>query len=233
MIFDPTQVDWILVAVFVPIFYLEFWLPFVLKRLIFPEWLTRKSGHIFLSVTLAFLPIWMTNLFDFVIIFALLMAIVIITSLIPQIKMITRVYEGNLREGEKPLFFSISIALFIVTMFIVLFVFREMEYIIMAAYLAVAIGDGAGEMIGKPLGKIKYKVFVEKSLEGSIAVFVGIARSIAIAFAIYDMMTITNIWKIFVIALIGTGAEAFTYIGLDNITVPISVAVSLYLFMLI
>ncbi|MCK4896215.1 MAG: hypothetical protein KAS47_05360, partial [Candidatus Heimdallarchaeota archaeon] len=169
MIFDPTQVDWILVAVFVPIFYLEFWLPFVLKRLIFPEWLTRKSGHIFLSVTLAFLPIWMTNLFDFVIIFALLMAIVIITSLIPQIKMITRVYEGNLREGEKPLFFSISIALFIVTMFIVLFVFREMEYIIMAAYLAVAIGDGAGEMIGKPLGKIKYKVFVEKSLEGSIA----------------------------------------------------------------
>ncbi|MCK4895579.1 MAG: phosphatidate cytidylyltransferase, partial [Candidatus Heimdallarchaeota archaeon] len=72
-----------------------------------------------------------------------------------------------------------------------------------------------------------------KSLEGSIAVFVGIARSIAIAFAIYDMMTITNIWKIFVIALIGTGAEAFTYIGLDNITVPISVAVSLYLFMLI
>lgn len=233
MIFDPTQVDWIFVAVFVPIFYLEFWLPFVLKRLKFPEWLTRKSGHIFLSVTLALLPIWMTNLFDFVITFVLIIAIVIITSFIPQIKMITRVYEGNLREGEKPLFFTISITLFIVTMFIVLFVFREMEYIIMAAYLAVAIGDGAGEMIGKPLGKIKYKVFVEKSLEGSIAVFVGIALSIAIAFAVYDMMTITNIWKIFVIALIGTGAEAVTYIGLDNITVPISVAVSSYLFMLI
>ncbi len=233
MIFDPTQVDWIFVVVFVPIFYLEFWLPFVLKRLKFPEWLTRKSGHIFLSVTLALLPIWMTNVFDFVITFVLVLAIVTITSIIPQIKMISRVYEGNLREGEKPLCFTISIVLFLVTMFIVLFVFRDMEYIFMAAYFAVAIGDGAGEIIGKPLGKIKYKVFVEKSLEGSIAVFVGIALSITISFAAYDLLTISNLWKIFVIALIGTGAEALTYVGLDNSTVPLSVAVSLYLFMLI
>ena len=233
MIFDPTQVNWIFVSVFVPIFYLEFWLPFVLKRLKFPEWLTRKSGHTSLSVTLALLPIWMTNLFDFVITFVLLLVIVIITSFIPQIKMISRVYEGNLREEEKSLFFTISVSLFIVTMFIVLFVFRDMEYIIMAAFLALAIGDGAGEMIGKPLGKIKYRVFVEKSLEGSIAVFVGIALSIAISFAVYDLMTISNIWKIFVISIIGTGAEALTYIGLDNTTVPLSVAISLYLFMLI
>ncbi|MCK5304764.1 MAG: hypothetical protein KAJ72_05905 [Candidatus Heimdallarchaeota archaeon] len=233
MIFDPTQVNWIFVSVFVPIFYLEFWLPFVLKRLKFPEWLTRKSGHTSLSVTLALLPIWMTNLFDFVVTFFTLLAIVIITSFIPQIKMITRVYEGNLREEEKSLFFTISTVLSIVTLWTVMFVFHDSKYIIMAAFLALAIGDGAGEMIGKPLGKIKYKIFVEKSLEGSIAVFVGIALSIVISFAVYDLMTISNLWKIIVVAIIGTGAEALTYAGLDNITVPISVAVSLYLFMLI
>ena len=147
--------------------------------------------------------------------------------------MMTRVYEGNLREEEKSIFFTISTVLCIVTLWTVMFVFHDSKYIIMAAYLALAIGDGAGEMIGKPLGRIKYKVFVEKSLEGTIAVFVGIAISIAISFAVYDIVFIPNIWKIFVIALIGTGAEASTYVGLDNSTVPLSVAVSLYLLMLI
>lgn len=233
MIFDPTQVDWIIVVVFVPLFYLSFWLPFILKRLKFPGWLTRKSSHILVNVSVALLSFWMTNLFDFIITFFTLLAIVIITSYIPQIKMMTRVYEGNLREEEKSLFFTISTVLCIVTLWTVMFVFHDSKYIIMAAYLALAIGDGAGEMIGKPLGRIKYKVFVEKSLEGTIAVFVGIAISIAISFAVYDIVFISNIWKIFVIALIGTGAEALTYVGLDNSTVPLSVAVSLYLLMLI
>lgn len=233
MIFDPTHVDWIIVVVFVPIFYLSFWLPFLLKRLKFPEWFTRKSSHITVNVASALLPIFLTNLFDFVVTFFTLLAIVIITSYIPQIKMMTRVYEGNLRKDEKSLFFTISTVLSIVTLWIIMFVFHDMKYIIMAAYLAVVLGDGAGEIIGKPLGKIKYKIFVEKSLEGSIAVFVGIALSIAIALVSYDLMTITNIWKIFVIAIIGTIAEALTYVGLDNATVPLSVAVSLYLFMLI
>jgi len=233
MIFDPTQVDWIIVVVFVPVFYFSFWLPFILKRLKFPEWLTRKSSHISVNVSIALLSFWMTNLFDFIVTFFTLLAIVIITSYIPQIKMMTRVYEGNLREEEKSLSFTISTVLSIVTLYFIMFVFHDTKYIIIAAYLAVAIGDGAGEMIGKPLGKIKYKVFVEKSLEGSIAVFVGIALSIAISFAVYDMMFISNIWKIFFIALIGAGAEALTYVGLDNSTIPLSVAVSLYLFMLI
>ncbi len=103
----------------------------------------------------------------------------------------------------------------------------------MAVYLSGAFGDGAGEIIGRRLGKIKYKIFVEKSLEGSIAVFVGVVLSIVISFAIYDMMTISNIWKIFVASIIGTGFEALNYAGLDNATLPLSVAVSLYLFMLI
>ena len=233
MIFDPTHVDWIIVVVFVPVFYFSFWLPFIFKRLKFPGWLTRKSGHISINVSVALLSFYMTNLFDFIVTFFTLLAIVIITSFIPQIKMITRVYEGNLREEEKSLFFTISTILSIVTLWIVMFVFHDSKYIIMAAFLSLAIGDGAGEMIGKPLGKIKYKIFVEKSLEGSIAVFVCIALSIVISFAVYDIMFISNIWKIFVIALIGTSAEALTYAGLDNSTVPLSVAFSLYLFMLI
>ncbi len=225
--------NWIIVAVFVPVFYLSFWLPFILKRLKFPGWFTRKSSHVAVNVSTALFSFWLTNLFDFVVTFFTLLAVVIITSYIPQIKMMTRVYEGNLREDEKSLFFTISTVLSIVTLWIVMFVFHDSKYIIMAAFLALAIGDGAGEMIGKPLGRIKYKVFVEKSLEGSIAVFVGIVVSIVISFAVYDLLTISNIWKIFVVALIGTGAEALTYVGLDNSTVPLSVAISLYLFMLI
>lgn len=233
MIFDPTHVDWIIVVVFVPVYYFSFWLPFILKRLKIPSWLTRKSGHISINVSTALLSFWMTNLFDFVVTFFTLLAIVIITSYIPQIKMMTRVYEGNLREEEKSLFFTISTVLSIVTLWTVMFVFHDSKYVIMAAFLALAIGDGAGEMIGKPLGKIKYKIFVEKSIEGSIAVFVGISLSIAISFAVYDLMTLSNIWIIFVVAIIGTVAEALTYAGIDNSTVPLSVAVSLYLFMLI
>lgn len=233
MIFDPTQVDWIFVAVFIPIFYLTFWLPFILKKLKFPDWFSRKSGHISINVTLALLPIWMTNLFNFVVTFVILLAIVIITNFIPQIKMLSKIFQGNQREGEKSLIFTISTVLSIITIYAVLFVFMKYEYIIMATYLALAIGDGSGEMVGKPLGRIKYKLFVEKSLEGSIAVFIGIALSIAIAFAVYGLISISSIWIIFVVAVIGTLVEAISFTGLDNTTVPLIVSISLYLFMLI
>ncbi|MBY8999761.1 MAG: hypothetical protein KGD64_02500 [Candidatus Heimdallarchaeota archaeon] len=233
MIFDYTQVDWVFVAVFVPVFYCAFLLPVILKKLKIPNWFSRKSGHIAVNGTLAFLPFFMSNLFDFIITFVILLTIVIITSFIPQIRMMSRVYDGNLREGEKSVSFTISTILSIVTIYVILFVFKDMEYIITAAYLSVAIGDGLGEMVGKPFGKMKYKIFVEKSVEGSIAVFLGIAFSIALTFAIFDLVSLANIWKIIVAAILGTIAEALTYVGLDNSTVPLTVGFSIYLFMMI
>lgn len=105
LIFDHTQANWVFVVVFSIVFYSILWIPFILKQLKISKWLARKSGHIVLHTTLALLPFWLTNLFDFVVTVVILLALVIITSFIPQIRMITKVFEGNLREGEKNCFY--------------------------------------------------------------------------------------------------------------------------------
>ena len=233
MIFDPTQVDWIFVIAFTSVFYFAFWTPLLPKKLGAPIWLARKTSHLVVNSIIALLPYFMTNLFDFIVTFFILLGCVIITSVIPQIRMIKRVYANNLREEEQSKFFTISLILSILTLWLLIFVLHEHPHIFTAAYFSLAIGDGLGEVIGKPFGKIHYKIFTEKTIEGSIAVFAGIGFSIALSFAIYNTISITYVWIIFVAAVLGTLVEALNYIGIDNSAIPIMISASLYLLMLI
>ena len=116
-----------------------------------------------------------------------------------------------------------------ITVLIVYVLFLDKPYVFTAAFLSVSLGDGLGEMIGRPYGKIKYRIFEERSLEGSIAVFLGTAASIFVALAVNKMIAVDIWWKIIVIALIGTIVEACNYRFMDNVTLPVSIAIMLYL----
>ncbi|AFY32588.1 diacylglycerol/polyprenol kinase family protein [Calothrix sp. PCC 7507] len=91
--------------------------------------------------------------------------------------------------------------------------------------LVMTWGDGLAALIGQRFGKHKYKVFGgQKSWEGSLTMtLVSYIVSSLILLGVQG-----NIWSTWVIslvvALVATGLEAFSFLGIDNLTVPLGSA---------
>ncbi len=97
-------------------------------------------------------------------------------------------------------------------------------------YTAIGIlimtwGDGMAAIIGQRFGKHRYEIFgIKKSWEGSLAM--AIASFIVISLIL--LFTQGNIWQTWfvsvIVAAIATALEAFSKLGIDNLTVPIASA---------
>ncbi len=117
---------------------------------------------------------------------------------------------------------------------ILLFIFRgENLWIVALAISALVYGDGFAALIGGKFGRIKYSVFGgEKSVEGSLAMFVVVAVVSVFVWMFYVALGYTlptfNFWYIIIISAIATLAEALSYGGIDNLTVPGLTAVLYY-----
>lgn len=96
--------------------------------------------------------------------------------------------------------------------------------------LVMTWGDGLAGLIGKHWGQHRYKLWgMQKSWEGSLTMMlVSYIVSSAILFNLQG-----NLWQTWVIslaiALITTGLEAFSKLGIDNLTVPIGSAMTGFL----
>ncbi|MBW4478417.1 MAG: SEC59/DGK1/VTE5 family protein [Tolypothrix brevis GSE-NOS-MK-07-07A] len=91
--------------------------------------------------------------------------------------------------------------------------------------LIMAWGDGLAALIGQRFGKHKYQVFGgQKSWEGSLtmAIVSYIVCSLILLF------TLGNVWQTWLVsllvALVATALEAFSFLGVDNLTVPLGSA---------
>ncbi|BAZ31811.1 phosphatidate cytidylyltransferase [Cylindrospermum sp. NIES-4074] len=91
--------------------------------------------------------------------------------------------------------------------------------------MIMAWGDGLAALIGQRFGKHKYKIFgAQKSWEGSLTMT-------AISYIVSSLIllgTQGNIWQTWVISLlvavIATALEAISFLGIDNLTVPLGSA---------
>lgn len=95
--------------------------------------------------------------------------------------------------------------------------------------MIMAWGDGLAALIGQKFGQHKYKLFgSQKSWEGSLTMAV-ISYIVTILIL---LATQENGWQIWVvsllIAIIATALEAFSFLGIDNLTVPLGSAASAY-----
>lgn len=97
----------------------------------------------------------------------------------------------------------------------------------LAGVLAMAVlgwGDGLAPIIGMKLGKMKYKVFCEKTVEGSLAFFIG--SLLAGMFFVWLIVPESfNISTILIVALAATAVEGLSPREIDNILIPITVIV--------
>jgi len=229
MIFDPSQLNWVFVVVSLIVVFLTLSSVYLFAYLNYKPWQVRKLSHMILHAVLAFFPYFINNLFDLIITLSITMALLLVLSLIPQIQFVPKIIEKCTREGDKNMQLVMNITLTSIAVLIVYVLFLDKPYVFTAAFLSVSLGDGLGEMIGRPYGKIKYHIFEERSLEGSIAVFVGTAISIFVALAVNKLIAVDIWWKIIVIALIGTIVEACNYRFIDNVTLPAIIALMMYL----
>jgi phytol kinase len=95
--------------------------------------------------------------------------------------------------------------------------------------MIMAWGDGLAALIGQKFGQHKYNLFgSRKSWEGSLTM--AVVSYIITVFIL--LATQENSWQIWVIslliAIIATALEAFSFLGIDNLTVPLGSAASAY-----
>ena len=94
----------------------------------------------------------------------------------------------------------------------------------------MAWGDGFAALIGQRFGKHKYYIFGgQKSWEGSLTM--TILSYIICSLILYSVQG--NLWQTWVVSLVvavvATALETFSYLGIDNITVPLGSAALAFL----
>jgi phytol kinase len=97
--------------------------------------------------------------------------------------------------------------------------------------LIMTWGDGLAALIGQRFGKNKYKVFgTEKSWEGSLTMML-VSYVVSSLILVGTQGTAWQTWTIsLIVAVIATALEAFSFLGIDNLTVPLgSAAIAFFL----
>lgn len=185
----------------------------VLSRLIVddPE-LTRKVVHIGSGNVI--LLAWWLNISAGVIVSAAIIAaaIAILSYLIPILPSI----ESVGRKSFGTLFYAISMGVLTACFW------KNTPQYAVIGILIMAWGDGMAAIIGQRFGKHLYQIRgITKSWEGSLAM--ATAAFIVTQLVLWSVLG--NSWQIWVIslivAIIATVLEAFSILGIDNLTVPL------------
>lgn len=177
-----------------------------------PE-LTRKVVHIGSGNVI--LLAWWLNISQGVIVSAAIIAalVALVSYAIPILPSI----ESVGRKSFGTLFYAISMGV------LAAFFWQDYPQYAVIGILIMAWGDGMAAIIGQRFGKHKYHVGqITKSWEGSLAMTTAaLIVTSAILLSIFG-----NSWQIWlisaVVAVVATIAEAFSKLGIDNLTVPLA-----------
>ena len=186
----------------------------ILSRLIVddPE-LTRKVVHIGSGNVI--LLAWWFDISGSIIVAAAMIAgaIAIISYMIPILPSI----ESVGRKSFGTLFYALSMGI------LAAYFWQDAPQYAVIGILVMAWGDGMAAIIGQRWGSHTYRVKnITKSWEGSLAMATA-------AFTVSQLVLLTvegNIWQTWTVSLtvavIATALEAFSTLGIDNLTVPLS-----------
>jgi dolichol kinase len=127
---------------------------------------------------------------------------------------------GLTEEGH-----SLGLVYYAISYTILALFFASKPYIIAAGILPMAYGDASAAIAGMKYGKLRYRIFAKKSVEGSVAMFLVSFVILEASFIFFSFLYSLPMQVItvaaFGIALTATFAEAFSPLGFDNITVPL------------
>lgn len=153
----------------------------------------------------------------------------IFAGAIALLSYILPLFPGINSVGRKSLgtfFYAVSIGILVAWFWPL-----EKPYYAAIGILIMALGDGLAALIGQKFGKHPYQLWGEKkSIEGSVTM-----ATISYAVTLVILLVVQgNSWQVWLVAIavamVATGLEAISKIGIDNLTVPIgSAAVCFFL----
>jgi dolichol kinase len=196
--------------------------------------LSRRTSRKFLHIMIGNLP-FIIPFFTLTVFPALVAAPFVIITLLASpwspVKTLEKKMKGlaDITEEGHPLglvYYAISYTCLAV-------LFPTKPYVIAAGIIPMAYGDGVASIVGRKLGKRKYKLMAEKSLEGSMAMFlvslVGLVFCITYFSMFYQFAVFSKTAATLAAAVVATVVEGVSPMGFDNLTVP---ALSVLVFLL-
>jgi len=186
-----------------------------------PRDISRKITHICAGSVIVFLPLFRDGDWSQYLnvgVFAVWTLLLIQKGLFAAdddqaVKTMTR--TGDKRELLKGTLYFVVVAMICGTLYYKLF----------AGVLAMAVlgwGDGLAPIVGTRMGKMKYKVFCERSVEGSLAFLAG-SLAAGLFFVWLIVPQAFDPAKIAMIAVAATVIEAVSPKEVDNILIPVAV----------
>lgn len=119
---------------------------------------------------------------------------------------------------------SLGLVFYAISYTLLALLFASKPIVIAAGILPMAYGDSVASIVGTKHGRIKYRLLANKSLEGSIAMFVVSFSSFAISVlffsTLYSFSVFEKILSALPTAIVATVVEAVSPMGFDNLSVP-------------
>lgn len=135
------------------------------------------------------------------------------------IKTMTR--TGDKRELLRGTFYFVIVGIICGTVY-----YKQLPGVLAMAVLGW--GDGLAPIVGMKLGKMKYKVLSEKTVEGSLAFFAGSVLA-GMFFVWLIIPEAFDLSTILIIALAATIVEGLSPKEVDNILIPLAVIALVFL----
>ena len=223
--FDPLTGNLVVTALtFVYVFGLVALLNLGVTKFGIPQDISRKITHIGAGSVIGFLPLYSDlswskylNVTIFVVWIALLVQKGLFAN--PEDEAVrTMTRTGDRRELLKgPLYFVI-VATICGTL-----LYKSFPGIV--AMASLGWGDGVAPIIGFRYGRWKYKIFSDKSVEGSISMFI-FAFAASVFFVWLILPSELNLSRILLLTFVATLVEGCSPKEVDNIVIPAAVIVA-------
>ncbi|NTW83087.1 MAG: phosphatidate cytidylyltransferase [Chlorobiaceae bacterium] len=190
-----------------------------------PRDISRKITHICAGSVIVFLPLYVDgdwSQYLNITVFAVWTLLLVQKGLFAAdddqaVKTMTR--TGDKRELLKGTLYFVIVAMICGSIY-----YKSLEGVLAMAILGW--GDGLAPVIGTRYGKMKYHVFSDKSVEGSIAFLVGSVAA-GLFFVKLILPESFDPMRIIAISVIATIIEGLSPKEVDNLTIPLAVVLAL------
>ena len=220
--FSPLTINDILLSIISGIVGLYLLLLLFLLKSNYPNWIVRKAVHFSGGTYIAFMAFQFDNILGILLAISLFFVIFLTLILFSKGKIITEYFMLNFRDGEKEYTFIINTSFTLIVLLTSMIIFNKNPIIFTAGALVISWADTFGEVSGKLYPIKKYHVFNQKSLAGSLSVFLfSIIAFLTALFFYQHSFTIDMIWKILIGSILCTLFEAISWKWFDNLILPL------------
>lgn len=204
-------------------------LALLVSRYTVEKWIPRKIIHV-VGLSSASLAVVLLTAEQFMVIVVIFVLTFLAMTAIPKLKLYQQLLRIAVREEESQLEGVLNSVLTIITGLVLYFLLQNNLEIFLSGILALTVGDGFAEITGRRWGyTYQYTIFSQKSLIGSFTVFLGTLASILFVYNAFGIAILPLIWIFLFTSFVSTIIEATSYSFLDNVFIPIGVALVLYL----